>query len=161
MTLHADSATSVTASVEVAVPPERAFEVFTTGIDTWWTRSHHVLPGELKQMGVDPQPGGRMWEENDAGEICVWGRVLTWDPPRTFAFSWLIGPDWGVPTAEAPASRVTVTFTPTGAGTRVIVQHDDLDAHGPGWEGVRAGVASEGGWPGLLRQMAGVAASGA
>jgi hypothetical protein len=23
-------------------PPQRAFEVFTAGIDRWWTRTHHV-----------------------------------------------------------------------------------------------------------------------
>ena len=41
------------------------------------------------------------------GATCTWGRVLTWDPPRTFAFAWLVGPDWGVPADDAPGSRVT------------------------------------------------------
>ena len=46
-----------------------------------------------------------MWEENDAGSVCTWGRVLTWEPPRVFAFSWLIGPDWSVPGPDAEGSR--------------------------------------------------------
>jgi uncharacterized protein YndB with AHSA1/START domain len=149
-----DQNTVVRASVELAVPPERAFTVFTSGIDRWWNRSHHLQPGELKEIGVDPFVGGRMWEENDAGDVCTWGRVLVWDPPRTFAFSWLIGPDWAVPPPDAVGSRVTVTFTPTETGTRVELVHDQLDVHGPGWEGVRDGVGSEGGWPGDLRQFA-------
>jgi hypothetical protein len=92
MTAQAGERTIVRTSVEVAASPEHAFAVFTSGIDRWWTRAHHVQTGELKEIGVDPHVGGRMWEENDAGEVCTWGRVLTWDPPREFSFSWLIGP---------------------------------------------------------------------
>jgi hypothetical protein len=51
-------------------------------------------------------------------------------------------------------SRVTVTFTPTDAGTRVALVHYQLDAHGSGWEALRAGVSSDGGWPSLLRLFA-------
>jgi uncharacterized protein YndB with AHSA1/START domain len=156
MTAQTDDSTAVQAAVTVAAPPVRAFAVFTEGIDRWWTRAHHVQSGELREIGVDPFVGGRMWEENDAGDVCTWGRVLTWDPPRTFAFSWLIGPDWGVPGPDAPGSRVTVTFTPTDGGTLVALVHDQLDAHGPGWESVRDGVGSEGGWPAGLRQFAAV-----
>jgi uncharacterized protein YndB with AHSA1/START domain len=156
-----DPATSVRTSIDVPVPADRAFAVFTDGMDTWWTRAHHVQSGELKAIGVDPFEGGRLWEENDVGDVCVWGRVLTWEPPRLFVFSWLIGPDWGIPAPDAPGSRVTVTFTPTDDGTRVELVHDQLDAHGPGWEGVRAGVGSDGGWPAGLRQFADAARAGA
>jgi uncharacterized protein YndB with AHSA1/START domain len=151
-----DQETAVRTSVDVAATPEHAFTVFTSGIDRWWTRSYHVLTGELKEIGIDPYVGGRVWEENDAGEVCAWGRILTWDPPRSFAFSWLIGPDWGVPGPEAVGSRVTVTFTPTDLGTLVELVHDHLDAHGRGWEGLREAIASDRGWSGLLRPFAAV-----
>jgi uncharacterized protein YndB with AHSA1/START domain len=154
MTVQTDRRTAVKTSIDVAAPPERAFAVFTAGIDTWWERSHHVQSGELRQIGVDPEVGGRLWEENDAGDICVWGRVLAWDPPRVFAFSWLIGPDFKPPAPDASGSRVTVTFTPTPDGTHVELVHDQLDAHGTGWESLRDGVGSDGGWPRGLRQFA-------
>jgi uncharacterized protein YndB with AHSA1/START domain len=146
--------TAVRTSIEVAAPPERAYEVFTGGIDRWWNRDHHVLPGTLKEIGVEPREGGALWEEMDSGERCTWGRVLVWDPPRGFAFSWMIGPDWGVPASDAPASRVTVSFTPTEGGTLVELVHDRLDAHGEGWEKVRSGVGADGGWPNGLRLFA-------
>lgn len=92
MTVQADKPTAVTTSIDVAAPPERAFAVFTAGIDTWWTRSHHVQSGELRRIGVAPGVGGRLWEENDAGEVCVWGRVLRWGPPQASAFH--EGPGW-------------------------------------------------------------------
>jgi uncharacterized protein YndB with AHSA1/START domain len=150
------TATEVRTSIVVPVTPERAFEVFTKGINGWWTREHHVQAGTLKEIGIDPHVGGRMWEENDAGEVCAWGRVLTWDPPSSFSFSWLIGPDWGVPPLDAAGSRVTVTFTALAAGTGVDLVHDRLDAHGEGWESVANGVGSPAGWPAGLRQFAAV-----
>jgi uncharacterized protein YndB with AHSA1/START domain len=71
-----------------------------------------------------------------------------------FAFAWLIGPDWGVPAPDASSSRVTVTFTPTATGTRVDLVHDNFQAHGPGWESVRDGVGSDGGWSAGIRRFA-------
>jgi uncharacterized protein YndB with AHSA1/START domain len=159
MTTQAGNRTEVRTNVDLTVSPEIAFDVFTSGIDRWWNREHHVLGGALKEVGVDPEVGGRLWEENDDGEVCTWGRVLTWDPPRTFAFSWLITTDFGVPEPGAVGSRVTVTFTPTDSGTEVTLVHDQLDAHGPGWENMRDGVGSEGGWPAGLRQFAAIAES--
>lgn len=82
--------------------PDRAFEVFTAGIDAWWTRAHHVQAGQLKEIGVDPQIGARLWETSGAGQTCTWGRVLTWNPPHVFALSWLIGPRLGHPGVGRP-----------------------------------------------------------
>lgn len=154
MTAQTDDATVVRTSIEVAAPPDRAFEVFTAGIDTWWTRAHHVQSGELKEIGVEPRVGGELWEENDAGDRCAWGRVLEWDPPNLFAFSWLLGTDWAVPGPDAVGSRVTVTFTATETGTQVELVHDKLDVHGPDWRSMRDAVASDNGWPIGLRQFA-------
>ena len=39
MTTPTDDTTEVRTSIEVAAPPEHAFEVFTAGIDRWWTRA--------------------------------------------------------------------------------------------------------------------------
>lgn len=154
MTVQTDDSTSVRSTIDVAVPPERAFAVFTDGLDTWWPRTHHVQSGELKRVWMEPHVGGDLLEENDAGDVCVWGRVLAWDPPRAFAFSWLIGTDWAPPAPDAPGSRVTVTFTPTPAGTHVELVHDQLDVHGDDWRAMRDAVGSEGGWPQGLKLFA-------
>ena len=153
MTVSTNTSTSVSAEVTVAAVPERAFEMFTAGIDTWWIRDHHVHSGTLKEVGVDPFEGGRMWTENDAGEVLSWGKVLAWEPPHRFVFAWFVGGDWGPPRPGA-TSRVTVTFTPVNEGTRVVLVHDELDRLGPNWEVVRAGVSGVDGWPAALRSFA-------
>jgi uncharacterized protein YndB with AHSA1/START domain len=157
MSTTTEAVTAIRTGIDVPVAPERAFEVYTSGMDTWWDREHHVQAGALVRIGVDPFAGGRMWEENDAGDICVWGRVLIWEPPSRFAFSWRIGPDWGVPREDAPESTVTVTFSPIASGTHVELVHGDLDAHGKGWQGIRDAVGGEGGWPAGMRRFAAIA----
>jgi uncharacterized protein YndB with AHSA1/START domain len=157
MTEPAQVEDSIRVDVLTKASPQRAFEVWTAEIGSWWNPKHHLLPGPLAAMGVDPEVGGRLWETNTAGETCVWGRVLRWEPGEVFAFAWLIGPDWGVPHPDAPASRVTVTFAAEGDRTRVTLIHDRISAHGPGWESVYRGVGSAGGWPGDLASFAATA----
>jgi hypothetical protein len=147
MTASTETSTSVRATVDVAATPEHAFEVF-AALDSWWNRDHHLLPGALTSCGIEPRVGGKVWEENDAGDRCTWGYVLAWDPPRAFAFSWLLGVDFSMPGPDAVGSRVSVSFTPTSEGTHVELVHDQLDAHGTGWEALRE--ALDEGWPELL-----------
>lgn len=54
-------------------------------------------------------------------------------------------------------SEVELRFiAETADRTRVELEHRDLDRHGEGWEGVRAGVDSGDGWPLYLRRFADV-----
>lgn len=49
----------------------------------------------------------------------------------------------------------------SGERTRVAREHRHLDRHGDGWEGLRAGIEGDGGWPLYLARYADqVAATG-
>jgi DNA-binding transcriptional ArsR family regulator len=57
--------------------------------------------------------------------------------------------------ARLPVSRPAVSqHLKVLRDAGLVVVHDRLDAHGPGWETVRDGVGSDGGWPAGLRQLA-------
>jgi uncharacterized protein YndB with AHSA1/START domain len=79
--------------------------------------------------------------------------VLAYEPSNRLVFSWDISRQWQVETDPEKASEVEVRFTSeTPERTRVELEHRNLDRHGTGWEGVRDGVDSEGGWPLYLQR---------
>ncbi|WP_019925965.1 SRPBCC family protein [Nocardia sp. BMG111209] len=143
----ADSA-AVRVELTVDAGADTAFDVFTTGMDSWWPRGHHIGSGPLAEVVVEAHTGGRLYGREEDGTECPWGRVLVWDRPTHFAFSWDISLDWQFQPDQALTSRVDVTFTPVDDGhTTVTLVHSELDRHGDGWETMRDSIASPGGWP--------------
>jgi uncharacterized protein YndB with AHSA1/START domain len=138
---------SVRHEVIVALAPEQAFQVF-TNLDRIKPREHNMLAVPIEQTVLEPHVGGAVYDRGVDGSVCRWGRVLTYDPPHTLAFSWDIGPDWQVTEDLDSASEVEITFTPEGEQrTRVTLVHRHLERHGAGWETMRLGVDVQDGWP--------------
>jgi uncharacterized protein YndB with AHSA1/START domain len=147
--------TAVRAAVEVDAPIERAFEVFTDDIGSWWDPSHHVLQGELAAMVFEPRVGGHVYDRGADGSECRWARVLAYEPPHRVVFSWDVTTQWQLETDPDKTSEVEVRFIAEGPHrTRVELDHRNLERHGEGWEGVRDAVASPGGWPAGMRALA-------
>jgi uncharacterized protein YndB with AHSA1/START domain len=89
------------------------------------------------------------------GSECRWARILAYDPPHRVVFSWDISPQWQLETDPDRTSEVEVRFVAeTPERTRVELEHRHLDRHGPGWQGVRDGVAEDEGWPLYLDRYA-------
>ncbi|KXK58135.1 ATPase [Micromonospora rosaria] len=135
----------------VAASPERAFAVFTGELADWWVREYTWSgPAALVELGIEPHAGGMLYEIGPYGFRSDWGRVLTWDPPRRFVFTWQIGPDRLPVPDPALASEVEVLFLPDddSGGTRVEVEHRHFDRHGTAAEGYREALTA--GWQELL-----------
>jgi uncharacterized protein YndB with AHSA1/START domain len=138
-------------TLQVEVPIERAFRVFTGKMGAWWPASHHVGGTPFKDILMDHHAGGRWYEINAKGEECIWGTVLLWEPPRRVVLSWHLQPDWSFSPDLARASEVALEFISEGPeSTRVEFEHRHLERHGSGWEKMREQVGSEGGWPVIL-----------
>jgi uncharacterized protein YndB with AHSA1/START domain len=151
--------TSVHASIVVDAPVERAFELFTAGIASWWPPEHHLLEGELAEMVFEPRVGGHVIDRGADGSECRWARVLAYDPPGRFVISWDIDLRWRIETDPDRTSEVEVRFTAEGPGrTRVELEHRNLERHGDGWEGMRDAVGSPEGWNNGLTRFAAAAA---
>ena len=74
--------------------------------------------------------------------------MLAFEPPRTIAFSWDIGPDWQISPDLARTSEVEITFAGVdGHRTRVTLVHRHIDRHGAGWESLQDGLEAPDGWP--------------
>jgi hypothetical protein len=147
------TALSVRKELKVDVEPERAFEVFTEEVDTWWIREHHAGPGELQQVVIEPRQGGRCYNREVGGNEVEWGKVLVWEPPGRLVLGWQLNSQWQY---EADfLTEVEVTFTATGSGaTLVLLEHRNLDRYGEVAEQIHASLDSDEGWGGSLASYA-------
>jgi uncharacterized protein YndB with AHSA1/START domain len=147
--------TSVTASIVVDAPIERAFAVFTEDFGRFKPSEHNLLGVEIAETVFEPREGGHLYDRGVDGSECRWARVLAYEPPTRVVFSWDISPHWQIETDLEKTSEVEVRFVAEAPErTRVELEHRNLERHGTGWEGVRDGVASEGGWPLYLQRYA-------
>ena len=84
----------VSRSAVVSATPERAFEVFTEGIATWWPYKTHSVEGSSdgdtapQTVVFETGPNGRVYEIMSTGEEAHWADVVAWDPPHRFVLEW-------------------------------------------------------------------------
>jgi uncharacterized protein YndB with AHSA1/START domain len=151
--------TAIQTSIVVEAPIERAFRVFTEDFGSFKPREHNMLDVEIAETVFEPREGGHLYDRGVDGSECRWARVLAYEPPERVVISWDISPQWQIETDLEKTSEVEVRFvSESPERTRVELEHRNLDRHGDGWEGVRASVASEGGWPLYLQRYAEVLA---
>ena len=143
-------------SIFVSAPPDRAFEVFTSGIGRWWPKSHKIGPSDLERPVIEPRSGGRWYELDVDGSECEIGKVAAWEPPHRLVLIWQLTPEF---TYDPDLiTEVEVQFTPEGDGTRVELEHRDLERMGEKADAMREAVSGPGGWPALLELFADEAA---
>jgi uncharacterized protein YndB with AHSA1/START domain len=140
-------------AITVRAPIERAFEVFTAQITTWWPlREHSIGEALAESVTMEGREGGRLFECQVGGGQAEWGTVTIWDPPHRVSFTWHPGRD------PVTAQEVDVRFSEEGSGTRVELEHR-------GWEklGERAAEAIQGyesGWERVFGALYAEAAGG-
>ena len=115
-------------SVSVAIPPSRAFHIFTADIDQWWRHGmkfrHSASRSSL--LRIEPKVGGRLFESFEAEgtqHIVEVGRVRVWEPPHQLTFTWR-----NANFAPHEHTEVEIQFEPTASGTLVTVTHSGLAA---------------------------------
>jgi uncharacterized protein YndB with AHSA1/START domain len=140
-------------SVRVGAAPTRAFEVFTTAIGRWWPKTHHIGASDPETFVIEPRQGGRWFERGVDGVECEIGKVLVWDPPARLVLAWQVSADWKFD--PGLVTEVEVRFIPDGAGgTRVELEHRNLERYGDRAEALRQTIDSPGGWSGILQLFA-------
>jgi hypothetical protein len=139
-------------SITVKASTDRAFRVFSEGIDTWWPRTHHIGKSPMKKVIIEGRAGGRCFTKQIDGTDCDWGQIVVWEPPHRFVMAWQVTPAWGYEPDLAKSSEVEVRFTPEADGvTRVDLEHRHFERHGAGAEAMRNGVDTPQGWTGMLQ----------
>lgn len=130
----------------LACPPERAFEVFTSELATWWPLdTHGAFTADAASVVFELGEGGRIVETAKDGRENVWSTVSVWDPPKRVVFSW--APD----TDKSVETEVEIRFAPDGDGTRFELIHRGWEKWAEQAEAYRTGYDT--GWTGVLARF--------
>jgi uncharacterized protein YndB with AHSA1/START domain len=141
----------VTCSIEVKVAPARAFDLFTSQISLWWPRGRTPGGNPHAAIVIEPRADGRWFERDADGQETQWGKVLAWEPPARLVLGWQLSA--GFRYDPNLLNEVEITFEPTaGGGTRVLLEHRNLDRHGAD-AAFMAGKVGDG-WPSRLAEFA-------
>jgi uncharacterized protein YndB with AHSA1/START domain len=150
--------TVVRQHVVVDVPINQAFGIFTENFDLIKPREHNMLAVDIAETVFEARVGGSIYDRGVDGSICRFARVLAYEPPHRVVFSWDIDSQWQIEKDPNRTSEVEVRFfSETPNRTRVELEHRNLDRHGEGWEALRQGLDSEGGWPLYLQRFSALA----
>jgi uncharacterized protein YndB with AHSA1/START domain len=137
-------------SVHVNVPPAKAFQVFTAGMSRWWLPMYKIGATAFTDIVVEPGVGGRWFERGSDGIESQWGKVLVWEPPARLVLAWQVDGAWKFD-AEL-LTEVEILFSVEGDGTRVELEHRNLDRFASHVDAMAAAVNR--GWPALLEAYA-------
>lgn len=125
--MRTETSAPVTKTLVVAVPPERAFELFTARVAEWWPVETHALhAGEVETVVNECREGGRVYERTADGREATWSRILAWEPPHRVLYTWEV--------SREGDTELELRFEPVEGGTRVELEHR-------GWEALGAAAA--------------------
>jgi len=127
------------ATIEIAVPPQRAFDAMTSAeVEKWW-----AAPGlyHFANWQSDLRVGGR-WHVNvclpNGTVLPAGGEYLIVQAPHRVTLTRRY--DWDHPTLGRQVTRVTYRFEPIKGGTRITVRQEEFGSpeaareHAVGWE---------------------------
>jgi uncharacterized protein YndB with AHSA1/START domain len=145
MTMQATEIEAIRKSVTVPLPVEKAFRLFTDGVNSWWPVATHSIGGEdVENVTFDPE-SKRVYERLADGTEHDWADINAWEPPNRFLLAWRVNP-------EKTGTEVEVRFSADGEETRVDLEHR-------GWEkrGASERADYDGGWDFVLGKFVGAA----
>lgn len=131
--------------VTVACDQTAAFELFTTGMGTWWDPDHSSDATTFSGIDLEPRVGGVVSMRYGARSE-EFGRVLLWQPPEAYSQSF-----WLAMSPEHP-SRIDASFDGVDSVCTVRLRHG-------GWTEVNSDARDHyRDWPHLLGRFATAAA---
>lgn len=138
---------------------DKAFSLVVDQFGKWWPQDYTFSGDDLKELVIEPYPGGNCYEVDQKGKMIVWGTVLSIEAPLFLRLAWQISPNREVIPDPATASRVMISFRESGDSTRLELIHNEFIRHGEGADQYREAMASPMGWPKCLDALVRAAGS--
>jgi uncharacterized protein YndB with AHSA1/START domain len=145
---------SVRRETVVPVSAERAFEVFTAGMTSWWPPEHHIGSAPIEEIVIEPYEGGRWYTRHTDGSETSTGHVVAWEPGERLVITWQIGADWKYHVDLV--TTIELRFVAEAPDrTRVLLEHRDLEAYGAEAEKMRDTFEQPAAWEATMAAFAG------
>ncbi len=139
---------AITREIDIAAPPDVVWGIV--------TEARHLAGWFSDEAEIDLRPGGAMlltWHGHGAYRA----RIETVEPPRTFAFRWVLRE--GQEPVKGGSTLVEMTLTPTEAGTRLkVVESGFTDLSWPEHERTDYAGQNADGWTKELDELRAYAA---
>lgn len=131
--------------IELNVPAQRAFEVFTQQMGLWVPAEHSLLDGRARTVIIESQIGGAWYEIDARGNRKDWGRVMRWSPPTHLQLIWQLDHEFTFnPGLE---TMIDVQFEQISEQrTRLTFSHSGLEAYGEHAQDMRERFERPGAW---------------
>jgi hypothetical protein len=126
--------------IPIRASRERVWSGLTENVHAWWPGEHRGL-GPKSRLRFEPHPGGRLYEEDDAGGGLLWYTVLALEPRASLTLAGHLAPPWG-----GPATSL-VRFELEARGAQTVLKVKD-SIFGAVDEAFRA--STTGGWKSIL-----------
>lgn len=139
--------------VTVKAAPDKAFDTFTRGIGRWWPKTHSIVGVPQRDVVLGPAAGGRWFEIGEDGSTCDWGRVLAYEPPHRRLLAWQVNAEWKFDPGFVTELELRFVAL-AGGGTRVELEHRNLERFGDAAGTMREKFDAPGGWQGILELFA-------
>ena len=140
--------------VVVDCDAQRAFDLFTADMTSWWPKQHHIGSTPIAEIVIEPHPGGRWYTRHEDGTETNTGFVVVYDRPGPdqqghFSVTWQVGADWTY--QPDLVTTIDVRFIEEEPGrTRVALEHRDLDNFGEHAEQMKNVFEADDAWTGTL-----------
>lgn len=124
--------------VDIAAPPEQVWRSLTAGIGEWWPAKFYVGTTP-KRFLVEPQVGGRVFEDWGDGEGAMFGTVTVFEPNKCLQWAGDMSAEYGGPARSVTTFRLakgphgnstTLRFRDTPYG---LLSDMALQGLQPGW----------------------------
>lgn len=122
MTAKTDTSPALTVSevrceVRIEASPAKVWETLVGDVSPWWHAAYYTNPLGPKQGGyhIEPELGGRMYEDWGAGQGLIWGTVIGLETERFLQIFGDSSAEWGGPSRNC----LTLRLEPDGAATQL------------------------------------------
>ncbi len=132
----------VALDVNISAPRKRVWKALTKEMGQWWRRDFFVNP-KAKGFLMEPQVGGRVFEDWGGGAGVLWFTVIAIDPENSVDLVGYLTPAFGGPAT----SMVRFALEDTGSGVVVKVSDATMGKESPGCE-----VSKQDGWRQLIAE---------